>query len=191
MKKLSKLFNNPFLLLVIFAAVWIGTRDFFYLTYAIMGLVTIQVALEKLADGTVSKPLFISWCLLMPLGLVTIVLRDPVFLQWKFSIVHWLFGLILIISHVYKGPVLLKTLLNQMGPEMQSVPVKAQSNVTYFAGYFLILVGFINLYFIYFTSLDTWVNFKIYGVTILNLVMTALAIVYLVKKTSNEATKTQ
>ena len=70
-----------------------------------------------------------------------------------------------------------------MGPEMQSVPVKAQSNVTYFAGYFLILVGFINLYFIYFTSLDTWVNFKIYGVTILNLVMTALAIVYLVKKT--------
>ena len=98
MKKLSKLFNNPLLLLIIFAAVWIGTRDFFYLTYAIMGLVTIQVALEKLADGSVSKPLFISWCLLMPLGLVTIVLRDPVFLQWKFSIVHWLFGLILIIS---------------------------------------------------------------------------------------------
>lgn len=191
MKKLSKFFNNPLLLLIIFAAVWITTGDFFYLTYAIMGLVTLQVFFEKLAEGTVSKPLFLSWCLLMPLGLVTLILRDPVFLQWKFSIIHWLFGLILIFSHIYKGPVLIKTLLNQMGPEMKSIPLKAQSNVTFFAGYFLILVGFINLYFIYFASLDAWVNFKIYGVTILNLVMTSVAVVYLLKQSSKHLDQPQ
>ena len=51
MKKLSKFFNNPFLLLIAFALTWGLTRDFFYLTYVILGLVTTQVILEKLAHS--------------------------------------------------------------------------------------------------------------------------------------------
>ena len=182
MKKLSKFFNNPFLLLIAFALTWGLTRDFFYLTYVILGLVTTQVILEKLAHSKVSKPLFISWCFLMPLGIVTIALRDPIFLQWKFSIVHWLFGSILVISNLYKGPVLITMLLSQLGPQTESTYSVAKSNVTNFAGFFLIFVGFVNLYFIYFMSLEAWVQFKIWGVTILNFIMFSIAIAYLMKK---------
>ena len=189
MKKLSKFFNNPFLLLISFALVWGLTGDFFYLTYAIMALVTIQVVLEKLAHSEVSKPLFISWCLLMPLGLITVALRDPVFLQWKFSIVHWLFGLILLISNFYKGPVLLKMLLSQLGSQSESSFSKAKSNVTNFAGLFLIVVGFVNLYFIYFMPLEAWVQFKIWGVTLLNFVMISAAIAYLMRKGELDTSK--
>ena len=189
MKRLSKFFNNPLLLLVAFALTWGITRDFFYLTYVIMGLVTIQVILEKLAHSKVTKPLFISWCLLMPLGIITIALRDPIFLQWKFSIVHWLFGLILIISNLYRGPILLNMLLSQLGPQSNSASSSAKSNVTNFAGFFLIFVGFVNLYFIYFMSLEAWVQFKIWGVTILNFVMMSAAIAYLMKKGELETPK--
>ena len=186
MKKLSKIFNNPLSLLVVLASVWYLTGDFIYFTIAIFVFITIQVILEKVTLGKVSKVLFFSWCVLIPFALMTLILRDPIFLQWKFSIVHWLMGLILIISHVFKGPVLLKSLFSLVGPQLDTVPKNAWSNVTFFIGFFLIIVGLINLYFIYYSDLDTWVNFKIYGVTLLNLIMTSASIFYLLKKAEIE-----
>ena len=190
MKQLSKIFNNPLTLLVVLASVWYLTGDFIFFTVAIFVFITIQVILEKITLGKVSKVLFFSWCVLIPFALMTLILRDPIFLQWKFSIVHWLMGLILIVSHIFKGPVLLKSLFSMMGPQLDSVPSKAWSNVTFFIGFFLISVGFINLYFIYYSNLDTWVNFKIYGVTVLNLIMTSLSLFYLLKKTDLDTLKT-
>ena len=108
MKKLSKIFNNPLSLLVVLASVWYLTGDFIYFTIAIFVFITIQVILEKITLGKVSKVLFFSWCVLIPFALMTLILRDPIFLQWKFSIVHWLMGLILIISHVFKALCFLK-----------------------------------------------------------------------------------
>ena len=59
-KTLSKLFNNPLSLIVVLASVWYLTRDFIYFTYAILIFISIQVLLEKLALGKVSKVLFFS-----------------------------------------------------------------------------------------------------------------------------------
>ena len=56
-------------------------------------------------------------------------------------------------------------------------------------GSFLIFIGFVNLYFIYFMSLEAWVQFKIWGVTILNFVMMSAAIAYLMKKGELETPK--
>ena len=189
MKTLSKIFNNPLSLILVIASVWYFTRDFIYFTYAILIFITLQVILEKIALGKVSKVLFFSWCLLIPFGFLTLILRDPIFLQWKFSIVHWAMGSILLISQIIKGPVLLKSLFVLAGPQLEQVPLKAWSNVTFFMSGFLLMVGFINLYFIYFSSLETWVNFKIYGVTVLNLIMTSSALFYLFKKADLESSK--
>ena len=97
---IHKLLSNPILIIVVFAGVYYSTGDFFYLTAAIMLLVTLQVVFEKIAKKKVSNVLFFSWLLLIPLGSLTLFLRDPLFLQWKFSIVHWLMGLILLITGV-------------------------------------------------------------------------------------------
>ena len=66
------------------------------------------------------------------------------------------------------------------GPQLETVPQNAWTNVTFFIS-FPYFRRFINLYFIYYSDLDTWVNFKIYGVTIPNLVMTSFSF-YLFKK---------
>ncbi len=190
MKLLSKIFNNPLTLILVLASVWYVTRDFIYFTIAIFSFITVQVILEKITLGKVSKVLFFSWCVLIPFALMTLILRDPIFLQWKFSIVHWLMGLILIVAHYFKGPALLKGLFSLAGPQLDTVPNKAWSNVTFFIGIFLITVGFINLYFIYYSDLDTWVNFKIYGVTILNLIMTSASLLYLFKKSDFKVSET-
>ena len=79
-----KLLNNPLTLLVVFAGVWYTTRDFVAFTSVIMAYVTLQAVLEKILHGKVPTFLFWSWCLLLPLGAMTLILRDPAFLQWKF-----------------------------------------------------------------------------------------------------------
>ena len=94
--------------IAVLASVWYSTRDFLMLTAAIMVVITFQVIVEKLVKKEVSKLLFISWCLVIPFGAMTLLLRDPIFLQWKFSIVHWLLGSILLGSYLFKGPVALK-----------------------------------------------------------------------------------
>ena len=45
-----------------------------------------------------------------------------------------------------------------------------------------LLIGTINLYFIYFSDIPTWVNFKLYGVTLLNIAATSSALFYLFSK---------
>ncbi len=179
MKSIHKLLSNPILMILVGAGVYYSTKNFFYLTAAIMVLVTLQVIFEKIVEKKVGKVLFFSWLLLLPLGSLTLFLRDPLFLQWKFSIVHWLMGLILISTYYFKGPVLLKTLFSALGPQLKSAPNIAWTRVTIFISFFTILVGFINLYFIYYASLDAWVNFKLYGVTVLNMIMISSSLYYL------------
>ena len=87
-----------------------------------MVVITFQVIVEKLVKKEVSKLLFISWCLVIPFGTMTLLLRDPIFLQWKFSIVHWLLGSILLGSYLFKGPVALKSFFLSTGLKLQEVP---------------------------------------------------------------------
>ena len=190
MKSIHKLLSNPILIIVVFAGVYYSTGDIFYLTGAIMAAVTLQVIFEKIVEKKVGKVLFFSWLLLLPLGSLTLFLRDPLFLQWKFSIVHWLMGLILISTYYFKGPVLLKTLFSALGPQLKSAPNIAWTRVTIFISFFTILIGFINLYFIYYASLDAWVNFKLYGVTVLNMIMISSSLYYLSSQSDSKLIET-
>ena len=182
MNLLLKISENPLMPIAVLATVWYSTRDFLMLTAAIMVVITFQVIVEKLVKKEVSKLLFISWCLVIPFGAMTLLLRDPIFLQWKFSIVHWLLGSILLGSYLFKGPVALKSFFLSTGLKLQEVPDESWRNVTYFISIALLGVGTINLYFIYFADLAMWVNFKIFGVTILNILIISASFIYLFSK---------
>jgi intracellular septation protein len=184
LKLLLKISENPLLLLIVVIGVWYSTGDFLKLTATFMTIITLQVIIEKLAKGSVGRVLFISWCLVIPLGSLTLFLRDPIFLQWKFSIFHWFLGLALLGSQIIKGPFLIKKMLISVMPQLDEVPISAWNNVTYFISLALLIIGTINLYFIYFADITTWVNFKFYGVTVLNIVTLGSAFYYLSTKTS-------
>jgi len=189
MASLLKILNNPLTLLVVFAGVWYTTRDFVIFTSAIMAFVTLQVVLEKILHGKVPTFLFGSWCLLLPLGAMTLIFRDPAFLQWKFSIVHWLFGSILIGARIIGKTDILKSLLSAAGPEMHKIDNIYWKRVNFYMAFGFILLGFVNLYIMRFYDFDFWVNFKLYGVLIYNLVLTSSALFYLFSKADKGSNK--
>ena len=171
MTSLLKILNNPLTLLVVMAVTWYPTRDFLALTTVIMLFVTLQVVFEKIVNGKIPDFLFGSWCLLIPLGSMTLFFRDPSFLQWKFSVVYWLFGLILVIARIVGKKDILKSMLSLAGPQMKKVEDAVWKRANYFMALGLILLGFLNLYFIRTGDMDLWINFKFYGATIYNILL--------------------
>ena len=46
-------------------------------------------------------------------------------------------------------------------------------------GFIFLFQGTINLYFMFFTSLTTWVNFKFFGILFINLITATITTIYL------------
>jgi intracellular septation protein len=92
-------------------------------------------------------------------------------------------------SQFLNGQSFLKTMLISAGPQLESVPEFAWRKVTYFMAIAFVAIGTINLYFIYFSDIETWVNFKLFGVTILNMAIMSVSLFYLFSH-SSETDKT-
>tara|TARA_B100000029_G_scaffold224453_1_gene222350 strand:- start:403 stop:987 length:585 start_codon:yes stop_codon:yes gene_type:complete len=186
MASILKILNNPITLLVVMAGTWYPTRDFLALTAAIMFFVTLQVVFEKIVNGEIPDFLFGSWCLLIPLGSMTLFFRDPLFLQWKFSVVYWLFGLILILSRTLGKKDILKSMLSLAGPQIKNVEEIIWKRANYIMALGLILLGFLNLYFIRTGDMDLWINFKFYGATIYNFLLFGIVGYYIFSSLSED-----
>jgi len=190
MASLLKILNNPLTLIIVMAGTWYPTRDFLALTAAIMSFVTLQVLLEKMVNGEIPDFLFGSWCLLIPLGSMTLFFRDPLFLQWKFSVVYWLFGLILIVSRFLGKKDILKSMLSLAGPQLKNVEDIVWKRANYCMASGLILLGFLNLYVIRMEDMDLWINFKFYGATIYNFLLLAIVGYYIFSNVPEENSST-
>ena len=151
--------------LVFFVVFFTTGKDFLLATASIMLVMTVQVIIEKIKKGTVEKKLFLTWIALLVLGSATLIFRDPAFLQWKLTIVNWIFSLILIGNQLLKRPPILKSFMQMAGSkDIPKIPSKGWNNMTYLWSFAFFFIGLINLYFIFYSSLTAWVNFKLFGV---------------------------
>ena len=74
-----------------------------------------------------------------------------------------------------------KSILKSMlGKEMQ-VDDKIWARVTWYWVIFFAACGLVNIYVAFSLPLETWVNFKVFGLTALTLINTVLTVFYLYK----------
>jgi intracellular septation protein len=101
----------------------------------------------------------VSGALVALLGGITLALHDPVFLQWKPTVVNWLFAAAFLGSHLFGE----KTLTERvMGHAMEiEQALWRQLNLIWVANF--LVLGFANLYVVYNFDEATWVNFKLFG----------------------------
>lgn len=171
--------------LIFFGVFFAAGKDFLKATAALMIVVTFQVILEKLKKGFVEKKLFLTWVALMVFGSATLLFRDPAFLQWKVSIINWFFAGILLGNQLLKRPPLIKSFMKMTSLEgLPTIPDKAWSDITYLWAFAFFSIGLANLYFMFYTSLETWVNFKLFGVMLMTFVFAILNAIYLSRLSS-------
>ena len=81
--------------------------------------------------------------------------------MWKPSVLYWLFAAVLFISNYFFNKNLIKLAMGQKIELEDSYWI----NLNNATGLFFIMLGFINLYVAYNYEEDTWVNFKLFGIT--------------------------
>lgn len=128
-------------------------------TGALIAAMGVQIVIQWFRHGSVSKMLLTSAGLVVVFGSMTLVLRNPIFVQWKPTIVNALFAAAFLGSR-FIGE---KTLIERMmGHAVQLEQTMWHQLNMMWVGTFSFL-GAANLYVVYHFDEATWVNFKLFG----------------------------
>lgn len=120
-----------------------------------------QIIYSKIRHGAVDKMLLMSGAIITVFGSATLLLKDPQFIQWKPSILYWLFTAGLLGSQLFfkKNPI------RSMMEKQVSLPDAIWSRLNIAWALLFFALGFLNLYVAYNYSQDIWVDFKLFGIT--------------------------
>jgi intracellular septation protein len=132
--------------------------DIYVATGAAIAASVAQIGWLALRRKRIDPMLWASLAIIVVFGGLTLALRDKTFIQWKPTVLYWLFGAVLC-GGALAGRNLIKAMMSQQIrlPE----PVWARLNWSW-AGFFAFM-GAANLYVAYNYSESAWVNFKLFG----------------------------
>ncbi len=153
-------------------------------TAVIIAVSLIQMGLIYLKGQKPSKMAVFSTLLVVLFGGMTIAFQDPAFIQWKPTLLYWLFAAILLFGRIGKKDYI-KKVFNGI-----NMPDQAWKTVENFCLIFLVLIGVINLFVAYTFSMDIWVDFKLFGLLGLTLLFT-IGLGFYVAKYAEEAQNTK
>jgi intracellular septation protein len=119
----------------------------------------LQILYTKISTGKVETMHLVTLALVVTMGGATVIFQDKTFIQWKPSVVNWLFAAAFFGSR-FVGE---KTILQRMMGQNLMLPKPAWHNLNYAWVAFFTFSGIANLYVAYNFSEDTWVNFKLFG----------------------------
>ena len=165
--------------IVVFFVVY-KMADMYWATAAIAVAMSLQMGVQWLRERKVSKMLLISTILVVTLGGVTILFRDPLFIQWKPTAVNWLFAAGFLGSGFIGKKNLTERLLGQ-AIELEST-LWRQLNYIWVLNF--TVLGAANLYVVYNFSEEAWVNFKLFGMLGLTLLTAIGQALWIAAKTS-------
>lgn len=140
----------------------------------------LQMGFVWLKGQKPSKMAVFSTVLVVLFGGMTIAFQDPSFIQWKPTLLYWLFAVILLLGRIGRKDYI-KAVFSGL-----TMPDFAWRRVENFCLIFLIIIGFINLFVAYTFSMDIWVDFKLFGLLGLTLLFT-IGLGFYVAKYAEEA----
>lgn len=138
----------------------------YWATASLIATSALQILYYIIKKEKVPTRNWIFFGLILVFGGLTIFLQNDLFLKWKVTIINGIFSIALIVS--YYG--FKKNIIKQFLSESLTLPepVWVKLNLAWAA--LFALLGALNLYVAFNYDLDTWVNFKVFGLTGITLV---------------------
>lgn len=152
-------------------------------TAVIIAASILQMGFIYMKGQKPSKMAIFSTLLVVLFGGMTIAFQDPAFIQWKPTLLYWLFAAILLFGRFGK-----KVTLKKYSPGIFHARPRMEESWD-FCLIFLIAIGFINIFVAYTFSMDIWVDFKLFGLLGLTLLFT-IGLGFYVAKYAEEAQNT-
>jgi len=149
-----------FPLLLFFVAFKLG--DIYIATAVAILASVVQIAYFHWRRRKVQFVHWLSLAIIVIFGGLTLILHDETFIKWKPTVLYWLFGVILAVGRVVFRRNLLSLLMKDL-----TLPEAVWSRVTWMWVVFLISMGGANLYIASHFPTAVWVNFKVWGASVL------------------------
>jgi len=163
-----------FLPLVVFF-VFYKLYDIFIASGALIVASAVALAVGWVIYRKVEKMSLVTFALVAVFGTLTIALHNPDFIKWKVTIIYGLFTLALLFSQWFMKTPLIQKML---GKEIQ-LPEFAWRRLNIAWALFFCACGLANIYVAFWLSQDTWMNFKVFGLSALTLLFTLFSGVYI------------
>lgn len=180
MKQLFDLFP-----VIVFVVAYFGYgKDIYLATVAILIASVAQVVLGWLLWRKIDRMHLVTLGVLAVFGGLTIVLHDETFIKWKPSIIDLIFaGTLFVGQFIGKRNLLeriIEGIMKRAAPtSVIKAPPSTWTAVNAAAILFFLGCGALNLYVAYNFDNDTWVNFKVFGLTGLNFLFMIVLIAWL------------
>lgn len=164
-----------FLPIIIFFAVYKTTGDIIIATAVLIPATLLQMLYTWLRTHRIEKMQLVTLVLVVLLGGATVLLQDKTFIQWKPTVVNWLFGVAFLGSQ-FIGE---KTIVQRLMESNLTLADGAWRTLNIAWVIFFMIMGIINLIVAYNFSEEVWVDFKLFGMLGLTLVFIIAQGVYL------------
>ena len=144
-------------------------------TAALMVSMTLFIILVKVLGERVSKLQFFSWLAVVLLGGTAVFLRDENIIKWKPTVIYSVLSLVFALSHLIGA----QTLVERLIGDKIKAPAANLRKVNLSSAIFFLFLSVLNIIVILNFSTTMWVNFKIFGIFILDAIYLAGCLYYL------------
>ncbi|MGQ5750043.1 septation protein A [Serratia sp. IR-2025] len=173
-----------FLPLIVFFAFY-KLYDIYVASGALIVATALALVFTWVKYRKVEKMTLITFLMVLVFGTLTLVFHNDLFIKWKVTVIYALFALTLLISQW----VLKKPLVQRMLGKELTLPDKVWSNLNLAWAVFFLACGLANIYVAFWLPQSVWVNFKVFGLTVLTLVFTLLSGIYIYRHMPEEQKK--
>lgn len=172
-----------FLPVIIFFIVYKSTDDIILATAVLIPATLLQMAYTWFKTHKIEMIQIVTLALVVVLGGATVIFQDKTFIQWKPTVVTWLFATAFLGSQFIGD----KTIIQRLMQGAIEMPATAWRKLNYAWVVFYLILGAVNLYVAFTMSEETWVNFKLFGMLGLTFVFILLQGFYISKHVEPEA----
>jgi intracellular septation protein len=151
--------------LVLFYATY-KFKDIYWATASLMISCALLMIIHRVQTGKFKTMHVVATVLALVLGTATLLFRDPRFIQWKFTVLLGLTSLAFLGSMLIGKQPLARSMLEGALEQPVDVSERAWGRINLLWAVWFALLSFANFYVARNFSENTWVNFKLWGITI-------------------------
>jgi intracellular septation protein len=151
-------------------------------TAVLMVAMALLLAVDWLRDRKIAPMHALSAALVFAFGAATLALHDQRFIQWKPTVFFWLLAAAFLASQwIGRRPLVRRLMELALSPRLEvPEPLWRRLNLLWVA--FYAALGGANLLVAFNASERTWVNFKVFGLTIVTLAFVFAQVLWLSRR---------
>jgi intracellular septation protein len=151
--------------------------DIYVATAVAIAATFLHVAVTWLKTRKIAAMQLVTLAILVIFGGLTLYLHNEQFIQWKPTVINWIFGAAFLGSQ-FVGE---KTVVERLMSAQINLPDQIWRRLNLSWVTFFLIMGGSNLYVMYNFNRDTWVNFKLFGMLGMTMVFLVIQSLFLAR----------